>query len=110
MAKTTQDLAEAVLSRLGVLALGDTPEAEDAASVISTYADLFQELEEDDIAFWIESDIPERVFRALADFVAGRMATDYGQQRPDLEESGMLRLRKLAQERTAGQPVRADYY
>lgn len=110
MSKTTQDLAVRVLERLKVIAAGDTPSAEDAASVKSFYAGQFAELQADAVAYWDEDDIPDEAFQALADFVAGRIAPDFGLSRPDLEQSGNLRLRRMSAQSGTGRRVSGLYF
>ena len=110
MTKTTQQLATRVLERLRVIAGGDTPSNADAETVKSYYAGAFKELDAQDIAWWDEDAIPDEAFEALADFVAGRLAPDFGQARPDLEQSGMARLRILSADVPTGFPVTASYF
>lgn len=110
MTKTTTDLAEAVLKRLGVLAAGDTASAEDANDVKDYYADEFETLQTRDIAFWDQATIPVSVFRPLTDYIAGKMAPDFGQARPDLQESGYRELLILASDPGMGGDVTGGYF
>ena len=102
MSKTTQQLAIRVLERLRVIAAGETPDNADAKSVKNFYSGTFAEISARNVAFWEEDAIPEEAFEALADLVAGRIAPDFGLSRPDLEESGMARLRILSAEVPTG--------
>lgn len=110
MTRTVTDLATAVLRRLRVIGSSDTPGPARAAMVTTFYADHFQELEDDEIAFWDEASIPERAFTALVDLVAGRLAPSFGLSRADLEESGERRLRRLAAESSDGAPIAGEFY
>ncbi len=110
MTKTTQQLATRVLERLKVIAAGDTPDATDAQSVKSMYAGTFEELKVSDIPYWDTEAIPDEAFEALADFVAGRIAPDFGKERPDLEASGLLRLRILSAAEPYGHRQRPEYF
>jgi hypothetical protein len=110
MSKTTQQLATRVLERLKVIAAGDAPAAEDAESVKAFYSDTFEELRDGELAYWDADDIPDEAFQALADFIAGRMATDFGEARPDLEQSGETRLRRLSAKGATGRRVTAAFF
>lgn len=111
MARTTQQLAEAVLRRLAVIGSGNVPNADDATLVKDMYADLYQELEVEDVAFWPETSIPEHVFRALVDYIAGNAAPDFGQlDMVGLARDGRARLDVIAAESLNGEPVQATYY
>lgn len=111
MARTTQQLAEAVLRRLNVIGSGMTPTADDATVIKNLYADLMQELETEDVAFWPETSIPEHVFRALVDYVAGHAAPDFGMiEYVPLAASGEARLRRVASEEADGEPTTAVFY
>lgn len=110
MAKTTQQLATRVLERLRVIAGGETPSNADAETVKSVYSGTFKELEDQDVAWWEEDEIPDQAFEALADVMAGRLAPDFGQARPDLEQSGMERLRILSGGTPDNLPVTSSYF
>lgn len=110
MSKTTQDLAQRVLERLKVIPNGETPDDADATSVKDYYANIFGEIEDDGLTFWEQTAIDDRAFEALADFIAGRLAPDFGNPRPDLEQSGRARLQRLAADMPSGLRVSADYF
>lgn len=110
MSKTKHDLAHRVLSRLGWVAAGETPTAEDAEAVKAYYAGMFAEISLDGLTYWDEDDIPDEAFEALSDLIAGRIAPDFGMAKPDLEQSGMVRLRRLASRGPTGRIVTAEYF
>jgi hypothetical protein len=110
MTKTTQQLAERVLQRLKIVAAGETPDAADAQTVKTFYAGQFAEMGIDDLTYWDEADIPDEAFEALADFLAGRLAPDFGLSRPDLEASGERRLRRLAARGPTYRVVAGEYF
>jgi hypothetical protein len=110
MAKTTQQLATRVLERLRVIEGGDTPSNADAETVKSFYSGAFKELDAQDIAWWDEDAIPDEAFEALTDVIAGRLAPDFGQARPDLEQSGLQRLRILSGGVSDDLPVTSSYF
>jgi hypothetical protein len=111
VSKTVQQLAARVLARLEVTAAGDEPAAEDAATVTDFYAGTYTEIAAtDDLPYWDEDDIPDEVFQALADFIAGRIAPDFGKSKPDLEASGLARLRILSAQGGTGRRVTAEFF
>lgn len=109
MSKTTAQLARRVLERLRVTAAGETPTSEDAQTVTQFYTGAFGEMQVDNLTYWDATDIPDEAFEALADLLAGRLAPDFGLSRPDLEASGVARLRRLAAHGPTGRVVTADY-
>lgn len=110
MTKTTTQLATNVLERLRVIAAGETPTASDAQDVKDFYATTLAELAIDDLVYWDAADIPDEVFEPLTDMLAGRLAPNFGQLRPDLEASGMNRLARLASQGGTGRVVTGSYF
>lgn len=107
---TAAALATRVLERLRVTAAGETPSAEDSTTVTSYYSGIFAESVVDDLFYWDEDDIPDEAFEALADYIAGRLGADFGTARPDLEQSGITRLRRLAAIGSTGLIVTGSYF
>lgn len=113
MSKTTTELAERVLKRLGVVAANATPKARDSNDVITYYEAEWEFLRRRDLAFWSKTSIDDRVFNSLVDYLAGKMATDYGLERPDLQESGYRELLILAERYNSTLPpkvAKVDYF
>lgn len=111
MTKTTEQLAERVLQRLRIYGPGDTPSNDDAQSVKDYYSGAYAETAvTDDLPYWDEASIPDEAFEALVDLVAGRMAPEWGQNRPDLEASGLDRLRALSGKGPTGRPVTSSFF
>lgn len=110
MTKTTQNLAERVLLRLRVTAAGETPSDDDANTVKDFYAGTFAEMEIDNLIYWDEASIPDEAFEALADFIAGRLAPDFGLVKPDLEASGRQRLQTLSFQGGTGRYVSGQFF
>ena len=110
MTKTTQQLAERVLLRLKWTSAGETPSADDAEAVKQFYANTFAEMTVNNLTYWDEADIPDEAFEATADFIAGRIAPDFVQPRPDLEASGEQRLRILSTQGGTGRVVTGEYF
>lgn len=74
---TQADLVKRVLRRLSVLEGGETPEADDDAVVDDTIADIFAELEENGLAYFELSDIPDAVMPGLIRMVASDVAPEF---------------------------------
>ncbi len=110
MTKTTQQLAERVLTRLKVTAAGETPSNDDAETVKQFYADTFEEMTIDGMTYWDVESIPDEAFPSLVDFIAGRIAPEFVNPRPDLEASGMERLKRLTAQGPTGRVVTAEYF
>ena len=110
MAKTVAQLAARVLERIGILAAGDTPTPFESTRVTDFYADQYQELEVRGIAYWDETDIPNSVFQALADYLAGLLSSDDGWPRPDLIADGERRLNLMSAEPASGEVQQAEYF
>lgn len=110
MSKTTQQFATRVLLRLREIASDATPTSVDATHVKDFYFGIFKEIEANDIAWWDEDVIPDEAFEAMVDLVTGRIATDFGLGRPDLEASGMERLRILSAAACDNLPVTSSYF
>lgn len=110
MAKTVAELAIRVLEKIGTLTAGDTPSPADSTKVTDFYANAYQEYERLEIAFWDEDSIPEYVYEALVDLLAGRLSADEGWPRPELEASGDNRLRLMAVGKPSGEILTTDYF
>lgn len=115
--KTTTELASAVLQRLNVIGPDQAANADDAAFVTSTYSAKFEELEDEELAYWTETAIPEKVFRPLVNIMAGECAVEFHAGAPKLVEMyvllgerGMMKLRAIVSKPDEDEPVRADYF
>lgn len=110
MSYTGTQLARRVLERLKVVIQPDEPVAEDLTTVETYYNNALAEMTADNVAYWDQDDIPDEAFQALADLIAGRIGPDFGVARPDLEQSGDLRLRRLGAQGPTGRSVAASYF
>ena len=98
MAHTAQDLAESVLLELGRAdAANPAEDADDIAFVKVRYTALYQALEDDDLTFWDEASIPERVFVPLTKLVAFEVRQPFGRTDYDLRDyNGRMPVQSLA--------------
>lgn len=115
--KTTTELASAVLERLKVIGPDQSATADEAAFVTSIYSAKFEELEDEELAYWTESAIPEKVFRPLVNILAGECAIEFHAGAPNLVEMyatfgerGMMKLRAIVSKPDSDEPVRAVYF
>ncbi|MFZ1742656.1 MAG: hypothetical protein WAT93_07370, partial [Pontixanthobacter sp.] len=82
-----------------------------ATLVKDLYSDLYQEMETEGVAFWSETAIPNHVFRALVDYVAGHSAPDFGRiEYVVLARDGEARLRRISSEEHNGETVATVFY
>lgn len=78
MTKTSNDVASRALSRMGVLAVGEVPTAEDKEQALIAMQGALDELvSQHGIAPWSLEAVPDVVFLAFADLTASEMAGVY---------------------------------
>lgn len=110
MALTKADLRTAVLRRLGVLAVGETPSAEDAETVEATISRVHAELQADGIAYWPVNATPDVVTEPMIYLVAAYAAPEFGQPLGD-PTPFMRRLRSLTSVQSdATQVIQAENF
>jgi hypothetical protein len=110
MTMTTAQLATRVLQRLERIDETETPTIQQLNLVREFYAGTWEELRALGRAWWERDAIPDEAFQALADFLAGRIAPDFGLARPDLEQSGDARLKALNSAGAADLPVTGTFF
>lgn len=118
--KTPEDLATAVMRRLGMIDPNKQPTASEQAIILDHYYNKLEELQADDLVYWPTAQIPRAVFEALVRIIAHQFSTTLGQDVPtEQTESGdvlaignvgmrMLR-RQMARDAT-GLPAKANYF
>ena len=110
MALTKADLRTAVLKRLGVLAVGETPSAEDAATVEATIDRVHAELQADGIAYWPVNATPDGVSEPFIYLIAAYIAPEFGIPAGDAQPF-MRRLRSLTSiQADLSQTITAEYF
>lgn len=110
MARTIADLSIRVLEKVGSGAAGDTPSTTDAAALTLLYGALYQEYERREFALWDQNSIPEYVFEALADALAGRWASDQGYSPPVGSIGAEGRLKLMAAQPASGEIMVGEYF
>lgn len=116
--KTRTDLINQALADLGVLAAGQTPDAEDNDAVDKYIDPLIAELASRDLPQVDDSDaIPLEWFLPLAILLASEAATEFGmsglptsEANPDPVATAERRLREVAYARPTGEPQRTEYF
>lgn len=111
--KTQEQLISRVLQRLGVLgADGQTPSAEDAATVRAEIGPVMSDLAARSIYAWGDPDqFEDAPFVHVAVIIANSLARDFGSQ--PSEQDRLLaesRLRELKAVALSGQPQQTEYY
>lgn len=115
-AYTKAQLRDRVLQELGVLAVGETATAEDAALVETTIDDQHAMLEREIFLTWTTATIPDTVIEPLTVVLAARLAGRYGlpadrrQELLGLAAIAMGEVRTQVQAETDTAPVPAVYY
>lgn len=118
--KTPEQLATAVMRRLGMIDPNKEPTASEQSIIIDHYYNKMEELRAEDLVYWPEAEIPRAAFEAMVRVIAQQFSTTLGQDVPtEQTESGdvmaignvgmrMLR-RQMARDAT-GLPVKANYF
>jgi len=116
MALTKADLRNAVMTRMGVLAAGETANAADAALVDQAIEDVHESLIQKGLADWVTSAIPNVMKRPLIALVKYEVADDFSIPearigRWAVEARGMFGdIRALMSETQKGVPTKAEYF
>lgn len=118
--KTPEELATAVMRRLGMIDANKQPTASEQAIIIDHYYNKMEELRAEDLVYWPESQIPRAAFEALIRVIAQQFSTTLGQDVPtEQTESGdvmaignvgMRMLRRLMARDATGLPTMANYF
>lgn len=110
--KTREDLVNRALSKLKVLAAGQTPSAEDYKVVDDDLVPVLSDLSTRGIyPFGDPGQIEDNAFVHLADILANSVAADFGRDQSD--QTRLLaegRLRELTAQTLSGQPLVVDYF
>lgn len=113
--KTRAELAEAVLKKLVVIDAWETAASEDSTFVIAAYDAKYDELVDQEIAYWTRDAIPNAIYAAVVNLIANEVRESFGDlmsaQEKEQEEVILLRpLRKHKQVRPSGHSTTADYF
>jgi len=118
---TLQDLKYRVLLKLGVVAAGDSPNADDGATVALRYTDLYSLLAADRLTQWnVTDDIPDEFAAPIVLMTAAECGRDFGNTDPGLILEGKYglplpspaerQLRRLVSTAYISRPARPEYF
>lgn len=111
MAKTRSELQRAILGKLNVVGVGETPAAEDTSKVDEHIATTVAQLVATRILHSVDLNaIPESIFDQLATHAAASAGPDFGQARnPDAQRQAEM---EIARQRVArsSEPATPDYF
>jgi hypothetical protein len=118
MPKTRNDLIEHALARLGVLAAGQDPEAEDVGAIDEHIDPLVAELAARDLVVIDDIDeIDDTIFLPLAIILADECAEHFGlaglpttPADPDPVATAERRMREVQYARPTGEPQATEYF
>lgn len=115
LTSTRAELATAVLRKLVVIDATETAATEDRDFVIDAYDAKYDEMIDQEIAYWSRDAIPNAIFAAVRDLIINEVREAYGEpmsaQQKASEEIILLRaLRKHTQRRPSGHATEADYF
>lgn len=115
LTKTRDELAEAVLLKLVVIDATETAATEDTDYVKDAYDLKYDEMVDQDIAYWSRDAIPNAIFAAVRDLIINEVRESYGEpmsaSQKESEEIILLRpFRKHTQRRASGHATEADYF
>lgn len=118
--KSPEELATAVMRKLGMIDMNKQPTAVEQAGIIEIYHDKFEELAAEDLVYWPVTEIPRAVFGAITRIVGAEFATVLGKDIPTEQNesgdavalgiNGMRMLRRLMARDATGLPTKANYF
>ena len=118
--KTSQDLATAVMRRLGMLDMNKEPTAAELAHIQDLYTDKLEELTGDDKVYWAAEEIPRAAFGAITRILAEEFCVSMGKDIPTEQDEngtpvsignrGLRMLRRHMATVGSGLPTKAVYF
>jgi hypothetical protein len=122
--RTQADLVNQVLENLGALAIGQTPNVEDVASVASEIDSFLRMLAGLDICYVADSNaIPGTIFDPLAAIIAGELANAWGKTGDEFTQlvsrglgmppgsgSGAMAIKAIMRGRPTYESLRVQYF
>ncbi len=115
MSQTNVEIYQLVAEELGIIGAGESLSA-DVSDVISRRADLVREwLIEEGIVYWVSDAIPDAAALPYAQVIAGQCAEAFGRGPNSdtpylLGETGYRLLERHVSQRSAKEPVAAEYF
>lgn len=111
--RSSRQLAENVLSDLGLTASGESPSPADVQYIKQRYEDLLAELEDEDMVYWDPDEIPYVIFEPMTKLVGLTVGNAFGvQTMAENIERGMQlfkrRIRRHTGRKSSGLPVEVE--
>lgn len=117
MARTTTELADAVLRELGTVDAEETPDTVDRNFVIAAYEAKYSELSAPGLklVYWEQTSIPNSIFLLLRNLIMNEVRGAYGEPMPpdekEARETVLLRpLRRHVAVERSGEPIMGAYF
>lgn len=117
MSYSRTDLRTEVAENLGLLAVGQTLTAADAAKIDKAIVAAVEYLMTENVVIFdasgtdTDADIPKSLFHALAEYVETYAASAFGKPRDaGLREDALRRIRRVALRGKSNGPARAAYF
>lgn len=112
MAKTSTDWANAVLQKLLVVGLGQSPDAEDTAKALEQYEPFKEFIASIDVyTIADDDDIDIAAFSWLVLYGAYFCATDFGKPQEDgMRVAAEYNLRRVNAKKSTGEVLKAEYF
>jgi hypothetical protein len=118
--KTPEELATAVMRKLGMIDPNKQPTAAEQSMILDLYYDKMEELRGKDLVYWTETAIPRAVFGAMVRIVAEEFAPALGGDVPTEQDEngsvvsignmGLRMLRRHMARDATGLPTQANYF
>lgn len=116
MSRTLADLRNATLEKMGIVAAGETANADDATTVERIITDKHAELEDLSLVYWPTSAIPNAVFGSLTKIMAYECGAEFMLSGNDIaalktwNDEAMKALHRHIATKVSDAPVRANYF
>ena len=115
LTSTVSDLVTAVLRKMTVIDATETPDSDDVSFVTDAYNRKFDQLQDQEIAYWVKTAIPNSIFSAVRDLIVNEVREAYGDgmsaEEKEKEEIILLRpIRRHIRRAASGHEAEVDYF
>lgn len=115
LTSTIDELVTAVLRKMTVIDATETPDADDVTFVTEAYNKKFYQMQDQDLAYWTRTAIPNTIFSAVRDLIVNEVREAYGDgmsaAEKESEELILLRpIRRHVNRKPSGNETQADYF
>ncbi len=108
--KTRSDVITAALRRARIVAIGETPDADQIAHAVDAFDALTVEFQQNvpGDGFWVS--IPEHVYAPMVRLLAADLAPVYGMDAPDSRSSALIDLMAMMRPDDREEEAEIEYY